>query len=261
MNIDLLVVFILALMGTMLMALAFWLKYQTAKREADIASLMYSLTHDELSNPLQSAMTALDNLNRKNKSLNSESSVHLDDLTVSLGRISNTTKNLRALALVDMPKVARVRERINAVSAIQSLVVENGEKAETEGVRLIYEGDDNPIYVLEQKINLHRIFSNILDNAVKYVVGCEDACVVINVSQENRFLIVLISDNGKGMPADKVKSVGTAPQRPTAQNVGTKGSGLGMYLVNKLVKQAGGTLDVNSQLGVGTQVRVRIPSK
>jgi len=110
-------------------------------------------------------------------------------------------------------------------------------------------------------LNLHRIFGNVIDNAIKYSTGCTDASVVVSVSRDGRYLSVDVSDNGVGMSPDRLAMIGRAPQRPTAQNVGTQGSGLGMYLVKRIVRQAGGSLQVQSQMGKGSHVRIRLPLK
>jgi len=251
----------LLIAGTFILLLAWWLKRQSANRETNIASLMYALTHDELSNPLQSAMAAVDNIDRENSNRRPEERLDLADLKNSLARISGTTKNLRTLALMEMPRSAKVRERINAVATLQSVVVDIGAKAETVGVRVVYEGDDAPVYVLEQPANLQRIFQNVIDNAIKYTEGCINASVVINTANDKKYFKVTVSDNGKGMAPERVATIGKVPQRPTAQNIGTRGSGLGLYLVTRILRQAGGCLNISSELDKGTTVDINIPCK
>jgi len=129
------IVLVLLVTGTLLIASGLWLSRSARARDRDISSLMYSITHDELSNPVQSAMTAAENIERQAARLKPENE-DLHDLKNALLRLQSTTRNLRMLALMDVPQTAKVRERINAVAVIQNIVIEYSDKAKQAGVRL-----------------------------------------------------------------------------------------------------------------------------
>jgi len=230
-------------------------------------------------NPLQSALATLDNLERKNSNppntvkiqnntnhylagtqdANSNNLSDLHDLRTSLLKLSGTTQNLRELALLNMPARARLRERVNLVSIVQRLVVDLGPTVERLSVRLVYEGANSAIYVLQHEHTLKRIFGNLLDNAIKYSLDSEKPCVVISVSEQKRYAEVVVSDNGAGIAQERLKSLGQAPQKPTAHNIGTQGSGIGLYLVHRLLQQNDGHISIDSEIGRGTVVSIRLP--
>lgn len=268
----------LLILGTVLIFCGWWLHRVRGKHDKDSTpneDLLYTLTHDELANPLQSALATLDIMERRNRSpagnevhdiSNTDSdgrtdqqSADLRDLRTSLQKLTDTTRNLRELAMLQMKSRARIREKINLVSIAQRLVVDLGPIAAEQSVRLVYEGDDKAIYVLQQEHTVKRVLGNILDNAIKYSIGNENPCVVISVSENRPYAEIIISDNGLGMSADRLKNLGQSPQKPTAQNIGTRGSGIGLYLVYKILEQNDGTIVVESELGKGTVAKIQLP--
>jgi len=230
------------------------------QNDADIATIMYSITHDELSNPVQSALATVDNL--QNSISQQSTHLHKDvtSLRNSLMRLTEVTRNLRALAFLEIPNASRTTERVNLVGVLQRLIVELGEKADRKNVRLIYEGGDSAIYVLAKKEDLERLFSNLIHNGIKYRSrDAKEAFVVLSIAQQTRKVQIVVSDNGVGISAIRLTSLGQAPQRPDANNIGTRGAGLGLYLTSKIVNSYQGTISVESTEKRGTSVTVTLP--
>lgn len=268
----------LIILGSLLLASGCWLLLRQRNTSTTNDDLLYTLTHDELANPLQSALATLDNLERRNSDIhrtNKKQDNAIDhaemhgnsnqnlsdfrDLRLSLQKLSGTTRNLRELAMLNMPARARLRERVNLVSIVQRMVVDLGPITEKQSIRLLYEGADSAIYVLQHEHTLQRILGNVLDNAIKYCADVEKPCVVISVSEANRCASIVISDNGTGMTPERCQSLGQAPQKPTAHNIGTQGSGIGLYLVYRLLEQNDGQISVSSEITRGTIVSIQLP--
>lgn len=256
-------VLLLLTLGVFLIACGMYMIRINRAQQANVANFMYSLTHDSLSNPIQSAKAATENLERDlrqtilpaNKRLENT----VDDLKYSLDRLSTTAHNLRHLALLEIDQNATINERINLVFTAQSLILELGHDAEASGVRLLYEGKSKAITVLQQPEFVRNILKNVLQNAIKYTVGSADACVILSISEDTDSAIVVISDNGAGISETQLKSLTRRPQRPIAMTVGKAGAGLGLYLVQRLVDQCNGTLDIRSEVGKGTVVTINLP--
>ena len=95
------------------------------------------------------------------------------------------------------------------------------------------------------------IFQNLLSNAVKYTQ--ENGKIEVKIEKSKEWVIISIKDNGCGIPEDAKKQIFTKLFR--ADNVRAKepsGTGLGLYLVKKLVDKLGGKVWFESTEGVGT---------
>jgi len=102
------------------------------------------------------------------------------------------------------------------------------------------------------------ILRNLLTNALKFTP--RNGEVRVGVFQDNGFCILSIKDNGVGIAADKLKylfSIDTAHKtKGTDQEPGT---GLGLILCREFIEKHGGRLEVNSEVGKGSEFRVIIP--
>jgi signal transduction histidine kinase/Flp pilus assembly protein TadD len=106
---------------------------------------------------------------------------------------------------------------------------------------------------------LRTIIRNLLDNAIKYTP--EGGRVEMAAVEEADGVKIVISDTGIGIPDEKIKDIfllrGGKSEKGTANE---KGAGLGLHLVNELVRLNKGTIEVASQLGRGTKFGVVMPA-
>jgi PAS domain S-box-containing protein len=103
---------------------------------------------------------------------------------------------------------------------------------------------------------LGHILTNLLSNAVKY--SEPGATVRLDVERDARDLVCIVRDEGIGISEEDQQRLFKAFHR--GSNVGTRpGTGLGLLLVKHCTELHGGNLQVNSQVGRGTIVTVRLP--
>jgi signal transduction histidine kinase len=107
--------------------------------------------------------------------------------------------------------------------------------------------------VMASGSELNQVWTNLIDNAADAMNG--NGNLIIRTARENDFVLVEIADNGSGIPAD-VQSRIFDPFF-TTKGVG-KGTGLGLDVVNRIIKNVGGQISVKSVPGE-TRFQVRIP--
>ncbi|MGW8250367.1 MAG: sensor histidine kinase, partial [Anaerolineales bacterium] len=174
-------------------------------------------------------------------------------------RLSTLTENLRMLSRLETTGAAVKREPVNIKGVIEAVMMAQIETAEQRGVRLIYNGPQRPGRVLGDRDHLQQVIFNLIDNGIKYAQysGGE---VVINVQEKTDHLLIAVVDDGVGISADDLPYVfETAYQAPQQGRLRRAGSGLGLAIVRKIVDQHGGWVDIQSRLGEGTTVTVKLP--
>lgn len=104
---------------------------------------------------------------------------------------------------------------------------------------------------------LQHILNNLLSNAIKY--SPEGGEVQLTLTAQPDGVLLEVKDQGIGIPTTDLENLYSPFERAT--NVGKiKGTGIGLYIVKQAVECHQGTIEVSSQVGVGTTFRVWLPS-
>jgi two-component system sensor histidine kinase ResE len=114
------------------------------------------------------------------------------------------------------------------------------------------------IYIDREKMTL--AIGNIVDNAIKYTP--EFGKILIDVSIKNKALNILIKDAGVGIPGQDMPKLFTKFFRATnVVRMQTEGSGLGLFISKNIIEKHGGSMEVKSDEGKGTEVFCILPLK
>ncbi len=105
---------------------------------------------------------------------------------------------------------------------------------------------------------LNRLFSNLLENAIKYTES--GGQVTLTLTQAKGFAVVTVEDTGIGIPSEYLPLIfhrfWRVEQNRTQQQ---EGFGLGLAIVETIVKQHKGQISVTSEVGIGTCFQVSLP--
>jgi PAS domain S-box-containing protein len=114
-----------------------------------------------------------------------------------------------------------------------------------------------PTPQLDKKL-MRQLVSNLVSNAIKY--SPHDKDITVNLEYTAKTLVFRVHDSGIGIPADDLKHLFEPFHR--GANVGSiHGTGLGLVIAKESVELHGGTITVESQIGIGTTFTVHIPIK
>ncbi len=130
--------------------------------------------------------------------------------------------------------------------------------ASKKNVEVIFNVDSNDIYVSIPESKISRIITNILENAIKY--NKEQGKVYINVVQKNDKVNIKIKDTGMGIAENELDKIFAKNYRSaSAKNLSIPGSGLGLSIAKNFAEEYGGSIDVKSKIGEGTEFTVCFP--
>jgi len=258
-SLNLIIAFVFAVLGALLIYAAVRMFSALHHMRERNASLMYSLCHDELSNPLQSALAALGNIEHRKSFCCAQQQQDIRSLRSSLDRMVEVMRNLKSWMSLESPDVERVPTQLNLVALVQSIIVELGPVAEREHVRLEYQGCEHGVYTYGVEEDLRRALMNIVGNGIRYRRETANSHVKIALSESTRAIQIVILDNGTGMSEVQLQSIGEAPQRPDTRRIGTASSGLGLFLVKKILSANKVRMSVASSTATGTRFTLEFP--
>jgi len=110
--------------------------------------------------------------------------------------------------------------------------------------------------------NLVQITGNLVANAIKFTPssGSVDVVFTLDAEEDGRMLNMTVADTGKSMSPDQVTSFNQGKKIPRSKGTnGELGSGIGLVHVMKIVSEAGGRIDMESEAGSGTVFSLSFP--
>jgi signal transduction histidine kinase len=164
--------------------------------------------------------------------------------------------------LLDISRIEQGRKELNwakgnVAAVCRQLVQALQLLAEKKGLELSFEQKgDLPDSFLDEKA-FYQVVNNFVDNAVKYTPS---GYVHVSVERADMTAVVKVADSGIGMTEEEKKRLFTRFSRgDEAAKLFPNGSGLGMFVAQSILRQHGGSIDVESERGRGTTFTITLP--
>ncbi len=245
---------------------AMYLEYEKAKNEAR-SRFISNMSHD-IRTPLNGIVGMLQII--KNHRSDEE---RVDDclrkIAVSTEYLSTLASDMLDINEIENNKLVLQEDQIDIKQLAEELDVVVGSRAKDSHVE--YHMDCSKLqhpYVIGSEVHIKRILVNLIGNAIKY---SKDAGrkVWVTISDEaidsdltKRMYKFVIKDNGIGMTEEFQKNMYNAfEQEKQSARSAYQGYGLGLTIVNYLVKKMNGEIDLESKKGVGSTFTVLLPFK
>lgn len=174
-------------------------------------------------------------------------------------RLKKMVDSFLNTALIENGEYNLEKSEIDIHSLIKNIVDRNklGLNVSRNEITLELSADDHKIIVDE--IHIVNVVSNIIDNAVKY--SGEQPQVTIKTKNKDNGILIYISDKGIGIDKNQHKKIFETFYRiPTGNIHNTRGYGIGLSYVKKIVEAHGGSISVNSKPGSGTTFKLFLPN-
>ena len=238
-----------------------------------LASLVWQLDMRALSNQARDREMLLTNISHELRTpLNGI--MGLTDLTLTtpldpdqrryLGLVHTSAKGLLDLIndLLDLAKTRAQKmallEQPFAPAAQATLVVESlRPQADAKGLELALRMEDLPGAVLGDMVRVRQILVNLVGNAIKYTD--RGRVEVLDRYTPDQTLHLRVSDTGLGIERDRLSEIFEAYAQIESGRDARGGAGLGLAITAQLVERMGGTITVDSTLGVGSVFTATLP--
>ncbi len=214
---------------------------------AEVGQLAAEMAH-EFKRPLATMHTAL-NVLEQEYALDGRARELFEGVNAQISHLSTSVQDLFALARPLAPGTEAVDMRAIADDAL--LELSGHPSLETVSIRRVY--DDGPLHVRGDARRLQQAVQNLVLNAAEAMPA--GGTVTVELARLAGDVVLAVSDTGQGIPPDMVDHV----LRPfyTTKPLGT---GLGLPLVARIADAHGGSIAIDSVVGEGTTVHVRLPA-
>ncbi len=148
-------------------------------------------------------------------------------------------------------------ERFDARDVVSAGIALVRLSANDKAVELAGVLPDEPVEVAADRRALKQIMLNLLSNAIKFTPA--QGSVTVTLEAIGPYLEVIVSDTGVGVAPADLKRLGRPFEQAGDADQRAQGTGLGLSLVRALAELHGGRMTIDSPLGEGTAVTVRLP--
>ena len=185
------------------------------------------------------------------------SSKFLEVINKEAERMARLVSDLLKLSKMDFQNNVVNRASFNVVkmaaNCIDKIIIE----AEKKQQELVLFNDDEEIYAYANEADIDQVLLNIISNAIKYTP--EKGKIAVKVEQIGENVEILVKDNGIGIPKEDLPRIFERFYRvDKARSREMGGTGLGLSIAKTMIDANGGTIKIDSDVGKGTEVRIRL---
>lgn len=186
----------------------------------------------------------------------------LTETVTELDRISETINNL--LSFDNLIRPGRIKsEPVNLAKVVDTVIARHAALAISRGISLTAREPLDEYVVMGNAIALDQVITNLVKNALNYTPQHKDGSVVVKLDIDYRKRVLLtVTDTGIGIAQNDLHHIFEPFYRAEssrARGVGSGTSGLGLAIVNEIVRLHRGTITVRSALGRGTTIELSFP--
>ncbi|CZR89883.1 Alkaline phosphatase synthesis sensor protein PhoR [Clostridioides difficile] len=210
------------------------------------------VAHD-LKAPISAIQAFIDLIKVGNIHVDEETRTYLYAINQKSNEVQNRVRSLQEFTSQD--KSIGISEKICLNNFIKEIYENNLPDTQACGVNFETYVLEKKIYAKINKEMLTRAFENLIYNALTFTPF--DGKIILSMDKEDGFAIIKISDNGKGIPPENIPKVFDRFFTERDNNE-PKGQGLGLYIVKSIIREHGGEIFVDSELGKGTVFTIKL---
>jgi signal transduction histidine kinase len=183
-----------------------------------------------------------------------------EDLPEAIRFIQTSTAKMDRLinAILRLSREGRremVPERLNMAAVLGNVIDSLRHQADEGGIEVTLGAVPD---IISDRLAVEQVFSNLIENALKYTLDGRAGRVEIGGKRERGFVTFTVADNGRGIAPRDLQRIFDLFRR--AGNQDRPGEGIGLAHVKALVRRLGGAIECRSIFGEGSTFVVRLPA-
>jgi PAS domain S-box-containing protein len=226
------------------------------------SSFLATMSH-EIRTPMN-AILGITEIQLQSKDLPAESKNALNIIYNSGYTLLGIINDLLDLSKIEAGKFELINMRYETASLINDTINLNLARIGSKPIEFkLHVSEDLPFDLVGDELRVKQILNNLLSNAFKYTdegeVSLAFSAIASDKNNSDVEMEITVRDTGHGMTEKQVQNLFDAYSRfDMKANRYVEGTGLGMNIVQNLVKKIGGDIFVNSELGKGTEITVHL---
>lgn len=169
-------------------------------------------------------------------------------------RLSHLVEELLDFSRMQSGNLTLRLEKIDVLAELDEAVFVFKERSKRDSIEINYNAPEIPAPMMGDPNRIKQVFVNILDNAFKY--NKQGGYVKVDAKVDDGVLTINFSDTGCGIAPEDLPNV---KKKFYKANIQVRGSGIGLAVVDEIIKLHNGDIEINSEVDVGTTVTIVLP--
>lgn len=178
---------------------------------------------------------------------------NLEKINKSIDSMTELMENVLNVGKLEHGEIKASKKVFDIKNEIESLVKSNNRFSKYVKLKLPKE----PVFLDSDRILCNQVVSNLLTNAIKY--SGDTPKIKLYMTADGYKCNITVKDNGIGIAEDSISTITEAFKREDKISSLIQGTGLGLSIVKHNLDLLGGTLNIESEVDLGTTVTVTIP--
>lgn len=218
-----------------------------------------SVISHELKTPLVSIQGYAEMLNMKTKNLTEDQKVEINEIHKNAVVLDSIINDLLDTQKLELEKISLSKSYVDINKLVDNVVYNFKPLSGKKSIRIESQISEKIDLVCDE-YRLVQILNNLIKNAIESI-NHKTGLIILSVKKGPGEVVFSVNDNGSGMNKQQLDRLFKKfYQTDTSLARKKGGSGLGLYIINELIKLHGGKIWVESELGKGTTFYFSIPT-
>jgi len=160
------------------------------------------------------------------------------------------------LAVIESGKISLSKEAVSMTEVMRECQSMIESQAEKRSITMTFMPFDSPLCAYGDRTRIKQIIINLLSNAIKY--NREQGTVEVSCTSTLEHIGINIKDSGNGLTEKQLTQLFQPFNRLGQESGSEEGTGIGLVVTKQLVELMGGSISVNSTVGVGSEFHIEL---